>query len=158
MLNLEHFSINRIEDGRSENHIFYVALEKALHRDLFTVAVNIGDAWGKANAALLGRLPRHRYKQALETALGLCRTPISVHKTEGPSDIPVTSAGMTPDIIPTPFHVGRNVAHHLMKVRSEALIESNHVVHFPHCGGQIYHSPEKGPPWIHTVCMLQLAH
>ena len=40
-------------------------------------------------------------KQALETALGLC------------SDIPATSAGMTPDIIPTPFHVGRNVAHHL---------------------------------------------
>ena len=54
-------------------------------------------------------------KQALETALGLCRRlgiPISVHKTEGPSDIPA-SAGMTPDTIPTPFHVGRNVAHHL---------------------------------------------
>ena len=49
-------------------------------------------------------------KQALETALGLCRR---LHKTEGLSDIPATSAGMTPDIIPTPFHVGRNVAHHL---------------------------------------------
>ena len=37
-------------------------------------------------------------KQALETALGLFRRlgiPISVHKTEGPSDIPATSAGMT---------------------------------------------------------------
>ena len=30
--------------------------------------------------------------------------PISVHKTERPSDIPATSAGMTPDVIPTPFN------------------------------------------------------
>ena len=41
MLNLEHFSINRIKDGRSEkiNHIFYVALEKARHTDLFTAGL-----------------------------------------------------------------------------------------------------------------------
>ena len=49
------------------------------------------------------------------STIGLCRRlgiPISVLKTEGPSDIPATSAGMTPDSIPTPFDVGRNVAHH----------------------------------------------
>ena len=109
-------------------------------------AVDISAAWGKANAAL-GRLPCHRYKR-VQTGVGNSTRvvqetgkPISVHKTEGPSDIPATSAGMTPDIIPTPFHVGRNVAHHLSS-RSEALIETNHVVHF---SGQIYHSPEKGP-------------
>ena len=120
-------------------------------------AVDISAAWGKANAALLGRLPCHRYKR-VQTGVGNSTRvvqetgePISVHKTEGPSDIPATSAGMTPDIIPTPFIVGRNVAHHLSS-RSEALIESNHVVHF---SGQIYHSLEKGPPWFHhTACML----
>ena len=60
-------------------------------------------------------------KQALETALGLCRRlgiPLSVHKTEGLSD---TSAGMTPDIIPTPFHDGRNVARHLRSDRKPSL-------------------------------------
>ena len=60
-------------------------------------------------------------KQTLETALGLCRRlgiPLSVHKTEGLSD---TSAGMTPDIIPTPFHDGRNVAHHLRSDRKPSL-------------------------------------
>ena len=63
--------------------------------------MDTGAARGKANAALLGRLPRHRCPnhkgvqagfgnstRALETVLGLCRRlgiPISVHKTEGPS-------------------------------------------------------------------------
>ena len=41
MLNLEHFSINRIKDGRSEKSYFYVALEKALHTDLFTVGLKV---------------------------------------------------------------------------------------------------------------------
>ena len=44
MLNLEHFSINRIKDGRSENHIFHVALEKARHTDLFTVGLYIDES------------------------------------------------------------------------------------------------------------------
>ena len=42
MLNLEHFSIIRIKDGRSEkSYFFYVALEKALHIDLFTVGLKV---------------------------------------------------------------------------------------------------------------------
>ena len=42
------------------------------------------------HAALLGRLPRHRFKRVQTGTIGLCRRlviPISVHKTEGPSDI-----------------------------------------------------------------------